>query len=52
MELGGLENEVKDEEFEKLSKKHGSDEAVWDKYPLDLLWDQVKMCSENDDYRR
>ncbi len=46
---GGIPNETSEEDFEKLSKKYGSDDAVWKKYPLNLLWDQVKECGENDD---
>jgi hypothetical protein len=47
---GCVPNGTSEEDFYKLSKKYGSDAAVWDKYPLDLLWDQVKECGENIDY--
>lgn len=47
---GGLLNGTKKKEFKKLKKKYGSKEAVWEKYPLDLLWDQVKECGENNEW--
>lgn len=31
----------------QLIKKYGSDEALDEKYGLDLLWDQVKECDIN-----
>lgn len=33
--------------FDKLVKKYGSDDAVWEKYTLGLLWDGCKECGEN-----
>lgn len=47
IEEGGLENEITEKEFDRLHKKYGTSKNVWDKYPLDLLWDQVKECGEN-----
>jgi len=47
---GGLIDGTEKKEFKKLKKKYGSKEAVWDKYPLDLLWDQVKECGENKEW--
>ena len=51
LKQGGTSNYTTDEEFEILVKKYGSDDEVWKKYPLDLLWDSVKECGENCDYR-
>lgn len=48
----GLINGTTNKEFKKLKKKYGSSKKVHKKYPLFLLWDQVKECGENDDYRR
>lgn len=45
---GGIINDTTDKDFKKLIKKYGSDENVYKKYPLDLLWDQVKECGENE----
>ncbi len=49
LDEGSVPDETSEEDFEKLEKKYGSDEAVWKKYPLTLLWDQVKECGENFD---
>ena len=49
MEAGSVENGTSEEDYDKLIKKYGSIEKVWEKYPLDLLWDQVKECGENID---
>lgn len=51
LEEGSVPNSTSEEDFEKLEKKYGSEDAVWDKYPTDLLWDQVKICEKNDEYR-
>ena len=45
---GGINDSTCSCIYDKLEKKYGSDEAVWEKYPLDLLWDQVKECGENE----
>lgn len=46
-DLGGLTTT----EFETLKEELGlSANELWEKYPLDLLWDQVKECGINDDY--
>ena len=46
---GSLPNELTDEDFERLKNFHHttSDEDIWNLYPLDFLWDQVKECGEN-----
>lgn len=49
LEQGGTENGMSNEDFKKLEKKYGPDK-IWDKYPLGLLWDQVKECGENDEW--
>ena len=37
-----------DEDFELLKSHFGmSDEELWEKFPLDLLWDACKECGEN-----
>ena len=37
-----------DEDFELLKKHFGiTDDELWDKFPLDLLWDSCKECGEN-----
>lgn len=40
-----------DEDFEKLVELHGSEDAVWSAYPLDLLWDSCKECNVNIDIK-
>lgn len=41
-----------DEDFEKLKKHFNcTDEEIWNKFDLDLLWDECKCCNLNDDYR-
>lgn len=50
LDKGCVPNGTKDKDFNKLKKKYGSSDAVWEKYPLDLLWDQVKECGENKNY--
>lgn len=47
---GGLINGTTKKEFKKLKKKYGSRKKVHEKYPLFLLWDQVKECGENKDW--
>lgn len=49
LELGGINNSTSEEGFDKLEAKYGED-GIWEKYPLDLLWDSVKQCGENSDY--
>ena len=51
LEKGCVPNGTSDEDYEKLEKKYGSLEKVLEKYPLDLLWDQVKECGENKNYQ-
>ena len=37
-----------DEDFELLKKHFGiTDDELWEKFPLDLLWDACKECGEN-----
>jgi len=50
LDKGCVPNGTNKKDFKKLKKKYGSKEAVWEKYPLDLLWDQVKECGENKKY--
>ena len=50
LEMGGIDNEASEESFDILEKKYGSADAVFEKYPLMLLWDSVKECGENDEY--
>lgn len=47
LEKGGISNHTTDEQFQVLEQKYGGEERVWEKYPLDLLWDQCKECGEN-----
>jgi hypothetical protein len=49
LEMGGLDNDMEDSEFNKLVEHYGGDDEVFEALPLDLLWDQVKECGENDD---
>lgn len=50
--LGESDLHCTDEEFEMLLKHFNCDEdTIWDKYPLDLLWDSCKCCDMNDNYR-
>ena len=50
LEQGGLRNDHTEEEFEKLVHHFGTDDAVFDFLPLDLLWDGCKECGENKFY--
>jgi len=43
----GFSNNFSDKEFEKLVDFFGTEEAVFDKLKLDLLWDGVKECGIN-----
>ncbi len=47
---GGVPNGTPSADFKKLKDKYGGAKEVWNKYPLDLLWDQVKECGENDEW--
>ncbi len=38
---------ISDGDFRKLCKIHKNAANVWEKYSLDLLWDQVKECGIN-----
>jgi hypothetical protein len=41
---------ISKEEFDELKHFHNmTNEELWEKYPLDLLWDACKECGENDD---
>lgn len=44
---GCIPNGTSKKDFKKLKKKYGSSNKVFEKYPLDILWDQVKECGEN-----
>ena len=42
---------ITDDDFDKLKSYLGvTDSELFDKYSLDLLWDQVKHCGENEDF--
>lgn len=47
---GCVPNGTSKKDYKKLKEKYGSIEKVWEKYPLDLLWDQVKECGENNEW--
>ena len=47
LKLGSVDNQTTKPEFEILKKKYGSAKKVFEKYPLDLLWDMVKECEIN-----
>ena len=48
---GDVPNGTSEADFEKLKFVYGpKNEDVWKALPLDLLWDQVKECGENEDY--
>lgn len=49
LQEGGVHNNITDENFQKLEDHFGDSDEVYDKLPLDLLWDQVKECGENRD---
>lgn len=42
--------DLTDQSFDQLKKLHraSSNEDIYSIYPLDLLWDQVKECGENE----
>lgn len=44
-------SDLTDQAFDRLKEFHrtSSDEDIWGLYPLDLLWDRVKECGENDE---
>lgn len=48
----GDTSNLSDSQFEQLKRLHktNSNEDIWGLYPLDLLWDSVKECGENDEY--
>ncbi len=48
LKQGSIGN-VTDDEFNYFKDFHktSSDEDIWELYPLDLLWDQVKECGVN-----
>ena len=50
LQQGSL-GDLTDKEFQHLKDFHKttSDEDIWELYPLDLLWDQVKECGENEE---
>jgi hypothetical protein len=50
LNVSGLINGTSSEDYAKLKKKYGGSKEMWDKYPADLLWDQVKSCGENDEW--
>ena len=47
LEKGGLDNHMLDEDFNKLVEGYGSEDKVFEKFDLDLLWDGVKECGGN-----
>lgn len=47
LELGGLLNGGTDEDYKRLIEFFGSEEALWDGLPLDLLFDDCKECGVN-----
>lgn len=49
----GDTSDLTDDEFERLKEFHhtSSNEDIWGIYPLNLLWDQVKECGENDEHQ-
>jgi hypothetical protein len=47
LEKAGISNNTSDEDFDSLVKIYGSEEQVWEAFPLDLLWDQIKECNIN-----
>lgn len=44
-------SDLTDHAFARLKEFHhtSTNEDIWGIYPLDLLWDQVKECGENDE---
>ena len=51
LNLGGVSNSTTDEEYEKLVNHFGSEKNLEKDFPLDLLWDAVKECDENKEYK-
>ena len=51
LEKGGLPDDLTDEDWQKLVEHFGSDDKVFDALPLTLLFDSVKECGENEDYK-
>jgi hypothetical protein len=43
---GSISNNWNEEEWQKLEDKYGNFKSIEEKYPLSLLWDQVKSCGE------
>lgn len=50
MDLGGILNEGKDDDYEKLTEHYGTEEKVSENLPLFLLFDYVKECGEKDNW--
>lgn len=51
LKQGGIPDNITEEEFKRLKDFHHttSNIDVYYLYPLDLIWDQVKECGENED---
>lgn len=47
---GGTSNDHTEEQWAKLVEYFGSDDNIFDRLPLDLLWDSCKECGEGGDY--
>ncbi len=46
----GSIGDITDEEYNELKTLHKvDDDEIYKIYPLDLLWDQVKECGENEE---
>lgn len=50
LDKGGLPNGMPTGHFDKLVEHFGSEDAVFESLPLDLLFDDCKECCENDDW--
>ncbi len=47
LEMLGWSNNWEQEEYEKLEKHFGGEDATFEALELDLLWDSCKECGEN-----
>lgn len=45
-----IPNGTSSEDYEKLKKKYGGIDEVWNNFTGDLLWDKVKECGINNKY--
>ena len=48
LKLGDV-GDITDKEFNILLKKYKTQQKIWEKYPLNFLWDSCKECGINEE---